>query len=340
MISKVKYLQHWPKESTFRRLASAAKKVLVYDRALEMTVNEHFSFIDERIAIDAGESAKSIENFARLAENILPRVAGFAPSEIALIAIGGGSIGDLVGFTASVLKRGVRLVHVPSTYLAAMDSAHGGKTALNLSSFKNQIGTFYPAELVLCVKPLLDAQPEINLRSGYGELIKMSLLVGGPLFRALEAAKTFDGDLMWQLLPQTVAAKKKIVARDPLEKKGLRHLLNLGHTFGHTLELEQNLPHGLAVLQGLDFCVEWSRKLGLMRERDYEKSKALLTKSIMTPKKPLSSARLSQLLRQDKKATNNGALRFVLLKKPGRPVIKELKIENVVAAAVEMDWAQ
>jgi len=340
MKSKVHFYYNWPRENLLRRLSPALQKVLIYDHRLEPTVTDYFSALPERIAVEAGESAKSIASFAHLAEQILPRVSGYAPQEIALIALGGGSLGDLVGFTASVLKRGVGLVHIPSTYLSAIDSAHGGKTALNLGAYKNQIGTFYPAGDILCIKALLDQQPEENLRSGYGELIKIAMIVGGPLFHELERARRFDRDLLWSLLPQAIEAKKKIVAKDPHERKGIRLLLNLGHTLGHAFELERNLTHGLAVQHGLDFSLDWSRKLGLMKNRDYEKSKAVLAKNISGQRPSIAAERLAALLRQDKKATKNENIRFVLLKKPGRAIVKEVNVDHLVEAAVEMDWAQ
>jgi 3-dehydroquinate synthase len=338
--AKTHFLQQWPREHILRRLTPALQNILIYDKILEDQVQAHLGFIPNRIAVEGGENAKTIENFAALARDILPRISGYAPAEIALIGLGGGSIGDLVGFMASVLKRGVRLVHVPSTYLAAIDSVHGGKTALNLGEFKNQIGTFYPAEYTLCIKALLDQQPEINLRSGYGELIKIALISGGEIFRELERAKKFDQDLMWHLLPQAIAAKKKIVAKDPFEKKGVRQLLNMGHTLGHAFELEQNLPHGLAVQHGLDFSLDWSRKLGLMKNSVYLKAKSVLAKNIAGERRMIATEKLENLLRQDKKVTKNSSLRFVLLKKPGRPVIKELKVTQIIEAAVEMEWAQ
>ena len=228
-----------------------------------------------RRVLRTGEDLKSIESFQREVEFWQQRWGQQIHRQFCVIAIGGGSLGDFAGFIASVYWRGLRLVHVPSTWLAALDSAHGGKTALNVSGAKNQIGTFYPAEQVILVREILDSQPAARAEEARGELIKMALVDGRSWSRAVRSAlkncRTENGfwqRLIWRSLPQVVDAKLRIVRRDPRELNGQRQILNLGHTWGHVLEAELGWPHGRCVELGLhfidefftsDFCAESDR---------------------------------------------------------------------------------
>ena len=232
-------------------------------------------------------------------------------------------------------------MHVPTTYLSAVDSAHGGKTALNVDSFKNQIGTFYPAEAILIVREFLNTQPAINLQSAFGEMIKMGLIAGGQLYRDLARAQRFDEKTFWSLLPMAVRAKERIVAQDRDEKKGLRAVLNLGHTFGHAIEVDQKWPHGLAVQAGLEFCIEFSQKRALLNSQARERVDELLAKNLnsVTPT-PMARAKLSKYLLRDKKSLARERVRFVLLKKPGQVLVEELAVQDVVNFAVESGWAK
>ncbi len=340
MKTSTHYFEKWPNLKNWQQWFGQAKIVVVADQRVGKDALEHLGRIGHCLSVSAGEGLKRPEAFVKLAEEVLEVVAGCSAQEIILVAVGGGTVGDAVGFLASVLKRGVRLVHVPSTYLAALDSAHGGKTALNVGGFKNQIGTIYPAERVIVIRELLAMQPSLNLRSAYGELIKMAILAGGSLFQNLERTKTFDESLFWKVLPTAVLAKNKIVVRDPFEKKGIRQLLNLGHTVGHALEVEQNLPHGLAVQLGLEFSLELSRKHNLIGGANFQRLAKILAKNKTVAWARIPSKKLREYLSRDKKSRQLKYVRFVLVKKPGQAVVRELSIAAVVSAAKDFGWAR
>ena len=182
-----------------------------------------------------------------------------------MVALGGGSVGDFAGFFASVCKRGLPLIQIPSTWLAAIDSAHGGKNALNVGSMKNQLGTIAFARRIFLSKHLLCGQPTERAQEAMGELAKIAIIDGGPWVKELLAAPESDGELLWRFLSCAVAAKYKVVLSDPLERLSVRHQLNLGHTIGHILEIQHQLPHGLAVAQGLHFALELSTRVVMKR---------------------------------------------------------------------------
>jgi 3-dehydroquinate synthetase len=217
-----------------------------------------------RRVLRAGEELKSLQSFQREVEYWQSHWGARLHRHFCVIAIGGGSVGDFAGFVASVYWRGLRLVHVPSTWLAALDSAHGGKTALNVLGAKNQIGSFYPAEEVILVRELLEAQPAERAVEARGELLKMALLDGQSWSRRVRTA-LINGEadanlwqgLIWRCLPQVIDAKLRVVRRDPREENGQRQILNLGHTWGHVLESCLGWPHGRCVELGLHFVDEF-----------------------------------------------------------------------------------
>ena len=168
----------------------------------------------------------------------------------------------------------------------------------------------------------------------------MAILEGGTLYNQLAKLKNFNAQSLWRLLPSLIAAKYRIVKKDPLETKGLRHLLNLGHTVGHVFELEQLLPHGLAVQSGLEFAIEWSRQRELLPLKGYNELKSLFAKNHPVTRQPLNASRFRLRLQQDKKATAGDHLRFVFVARPGQPRIEEVLIDDIVTAARALGWAQ
>jgi len=339
--SQLHYVNQWPSPKKF-----GDDVLLIYDRIFDRipkvaTWVKQFSV---RYAVTSGEELKSLSKFPQHMETILQKTHSLSARKLKIVVLGGGSVGDFGGFVASIYKRGVELIHIPSTWLAAMDSAHGGKTALNARGAKNQIGTFYPAKDIYLVKPLLLAQPDERGFEALGELIKMALLSGGTLYSKLNNAKNLNAAALWSLLPYVVKEKYKIVAKDPEEKKGLRHLLNFGHTMGHVVEAHYGLPHGVAVLAGLQFSLEWSFEKGFMSQKDYlglmqapfwkkavqAKQKSVwknLSMMALLSEKPQS---FMHYLEQDKKKVSSQKLRFIFLKSPGKPAIAEVPLAEFV----------
>ncbi len=217
------------------------------------------------IWVAAGEGLKKFESLDPII-NKLVQLGGV----VDIYALGGGSVGDAIGFLASVYKRGVKLIHIPSTWLAAVDSSHGGKTALNVGELKNQLGSFYPSAETWIVKELLSSDLVEKAR---GEFFKTLLLNHNQSWAQefVVANQTLDQNLLWSLLPTLIDFKSKIVISDPYETKGTRVILNLGHTLGHVLELECALAHGEAVEQGLLRILKISLEKAYLSPENYKK---------------------------------------------------------------------
>ena len=216
--------------------------------------------------VPAGESAKTLECYADLQRRLLSRRIG---RDGTIVALGGGCVGDLAGFVAATLYRGVRLIQAPTTLLAQVDSSIGGKTGVNTAHGKNLVGAFHQPECVLADVDVLDTLPEVEQKAGYAEMLKAGLL-GDRSFAcwlADHGGELLDGDREARVhgIRQSIAIKADIVARDEREH-GRRALLNLGHTFAHALEAEEGqtgaLAHGYAVSVGLVLAAECSERMG------------------------------------------------------------------------------
>ena len=298
--------------------------------------------------VAAGEKLKDVDAFPKHLLRIQKILDQDSSREsVCFVSVGGGSVGDFVGFLASVFKRGVKLVHLPTTFLAAIDSAHGGKTALNVGGIKNQIGTFYPAQAVVIVKDALKTLPPRHLRSALGELTKMALLVGKDFLRELDAADDGDEmDLLWRLLPQAIEGKLSIVEKDPHETMGQRKLLNLGHTLGHCLEAAYGIEHGEAVALGLAFALNWSHHRGHLSQENLENYLRCVQRGSRTPavsdffkkRRQLSRSGLKKYVIHDKKLVDRDHLSFVFLEKAGRAFVKTVSLESFLTEAERQKW--
>jgi len=315
--------------------------LLIYDEVLPQKSADFKKWMKQfplSYGVRAGETLKSVDRFPGHIKRIVELCENASSRKLTLVVVGGGSVGDFGGFVASILKRGVGLVHMPSTWLAAIDSAHGGKTALNVGSAKNQIGTFYPArEIVLC-RSLLLAQPEARAFEGFGELLKIALIRGGPLWSQLSKEYEVNSTVLWKYLNEAITAKNRVVAADPQEKSGYRHVLNLGHTLGHVLESYYELPHGVAINYGLDFALRWSVEKKIMSRAQYDQimhapvSGYMLSagRDELLQSKPAILKDFRQQLLSDKKKTKSSTLRFVFLKKPGQCIIREVDVDEIL----------
>lgn len=274
------------------------------------------------IVLPAGEATKRFEQLSLLSEKLLG--LGIERGDL-VVPFGGGVIGDLAGFAASILRRGVRFVQVPTSLLAMVDSSVGGKTGINTPQGKNLIGTFHQPSLVLADLDVLKTLPERELRAGYAEVAKYGLLGDADFFAWLEGNwqgvfKLQQTELL-KVVETSVAAKAGVVARDEKES-GERALLNLGHTFGHALEAycgySQTLLHGEAIAIGMCLAFELSEQLDLCpagsseRVRRHFEAVGLPTRirDIKTNTPP-SLEDLIRLMGQDKKV-RAGRLAFVL----------------------------
>ena len=230
----------------------------------------------EAIVLAPGEATKSWPVLESLTDRLLE--LGIERSDH-VIALGGGVIGDLVGFATSILKRGCNFVQVPTTLLAQVDSSVGGKTAINTRAGKNLIGAFHQPSLVLIDPDTLDTLPTRQTRAGYAEVVKYGLIDDAAFFAWCEANGASllagDRDARAHAIAHSVAAKARIVAEDERETSGRRALLNLGHTFGHALEAEtgfsDRLLHGEGVAAGMALAYAYSADRGLCSRADAER---------------------------------------------------------------------
>lgn len=318
-----------------RRFGS--ESLLIYDSRFDdiPKIRKWVKQFPVKYPVQSGEKLKSIEQLPLHIRKILDKTEGYSRAKIHIVSLGGGSVGDFSGFIASVLKRGVRLSHIPSTWLSAVDSAHGGKTALNVAGFKNQIGTFYSAESVFLIRELLETQGDQRLVEAFGEIVKIALISGGALWKSFENEKYLSAQLYWKNLRALIEAKMKVVRKDPQEKSGLRHVLNLGHTVGHLWEANLKFPHGLAILYGTAFAIEWSLHRKILSSKSYYAIRLSEIGSYLPDRLDLKrllkvTTQASRLLRQDKKISSSGRVRFVFVKAPGQPVIEAVKIDEVL----------
>ncbi|MBY0315308.1 MAG: 3-dehydroquinate synthase [Bdellovibrionales bacterium] len=336
--SPLNFSQKFPIE-----LFDVDKDILIYDKfLLNVGAGSTIQKFKYSYGVTAGESLKQLSSLEGHLQHILALAHPTFTRNHRLVALGGGSVGDFVGFVASILKRGVPWVGVPTTWLAALDSAHGGKTALNFSNTKNQLGTFYPAQRVVLVEEILSRQPEARAREALGELLKMAWISGEKLYSQLEVSSTRNlTELLWSVLPEAIAAKYKVVMQDPYEKTGVRKILNLGHTLGHVIEAHFKLAHGEAVLQGLLFAVEWSQFLGHISESE-KQSFLKVVDSLVGQRQPtfepMNEAQLTGLLLADKKIEQGQTIDFILVQGMGRPFIAKFSVSQVCEEARRQGW--
>lgn len=284
------------------------------------------------VIVKPGEGTKSLESFSNLLESLLEMKPD---RKVTLIALGGGVIGDITGFAASVLLRGVNFIQIPTTLLSQVDSSVGGKTGINSAYGKNLIGSFYQPRLVLADVSALSSLPKRELLCGYAETVKYGFINDLTFFNWLEehGAKLLEGDvnLLSQAIVKSCAAKATIVAADEHENNDLRALLNFGHTFGHALEVETGygdvLLHGEAVAIGMMMAFETSVKMGLCPASDLAKVKAHYAETGL-PSSPLQIQKswnidaLMDHFTRDKKA-KDGRLTFVLARGIGKAFVTQ-----------------
>ena len=281
----------------------------------------------KRLALAGGESSKSLENLPSVLTAVSEKAKDLGRPQIQIVCLGGGSITDLGGFVASVFKRGVSLIHVPSTWLAALDSAHGGKNALNIGSLKNQVGTIYPAEKIWIIEELLRSNSPQLFEQSRGEFIKMALIEGGASWSALQNT-SINAEQAWKFLPPLIEAKYKVVNQDPYEQTGYRFLLNLGHTLGHALEVESKLPHGEAVALGLRVAIDFSVSKGFLKKNFINHPDIPSGDQVSKALKAAKTWRLT--LRSDKKRDHGDYIRFVFIKSPGKIFVQKTLLRQLI----------
>ncbi|HPD91353.1 MAG: 3-dehydroquinate synthase [Rhodobacter sp.] len=298
----------------------------------------------EALVLPPGEGTKSWSHFERTVEWLLE--SRIERSDM-VVALGGGVIGDLVGFAAAVMRRGVRFVQIPTSLLAQVDSSVGGKTGINTRQGKNLVGAFHQPSLVLADIDALDTLPARDFLAGYGEVVKYGLLGDARYFEWLEthgpALARGDKALRQEAVRHAVAMKAGIVERDETEQ-GERALLNLGHTFGHALEnatgYSDRLLHGEGVAIGCLLAFDLSARLGLCAQEAPERVAAHLATMGMTrrlrdiPGDLPGREALIALMAQDKKV-QDGRMRFILARGIGESFVTSNVPRDALAALLD-----
>lgn len=294
-------------------------RLMTLDRDVSVTV------------LPAGEGQKSFSVLQKLLGDMFEQNLGRNDS---LLAFGGGVIGDLTGFAASIYKRGCRFVQVPTTLLAQVDSSVGGKTAINVAQGKNLVGAFYQPTLVLADTEVLQTLPERQLKAGYAEVLKYGLLGNREFFNWLEVngpkVLALENDAVSEAIATSCMMKAAIVAEDEQER-GSRALLNLGHTFGHALEAEagysDKLLHGEAVSAGIHMAFEYSAAQNICSHQDAQRVKSHLALTGLTGISDVGhwlsdTDALMTHMSQDKK-NESGQLTLILARDIGQAFVQK-----------------
>jgi 3-dehydroquinate synthase len=292
----------------------------------------------DMIAFPAGEAAKDIATIRSIGDQLLGLGADRTS---ALIALGGGVVGDIAGFVASIYMRGIPYLQIPTTLLAQVDSSIGGKTGIDLSRGKNILGTFYQPKGVFIDLAFLKTLPTSELRTGLAEVIKYGIIEDPELFGILEskaeAITSLDLDLLQEVVIRSCHIKKGIVEIDEHEK-GVRRILNFGHTIGHAIEAESGyaITHGDAIAMGMVAAAIISERLHHLPAGDRERIIALIRALGLPVSIPshLTPAGIYARLYGDKKKAGD-TLHFVLLRKIGTPFVTSAVPEGLIKETIQ-----
>jgi len=310
----------------------------LHGKSLERILRRNGFTVKFELAPDS-EKAKSSE----CVTSILNRIAAYDECRtIFLIALGGGVIGDLTGFIASIYKRGVPYLQIPTTLLAQVDSAIGGKTAIDLSAAKNLAGAFYQPKIVVSDVALLRSLPRRRLRSAISEIIKYGVIKDSSLFEYVEKnyARILDCNeaALEHVIMRSSRIKADLVSKDEFDDRGLRVILNYGHTVGHAIEAAASYSgrydHGEAVAIGMAAATDIALKLKMIRRNDAERIKALIKRcGLPLAAKGLSLQKIYSSLIHDKKFIG-GHNRFVLPVGIGKARIAEKIPERIIKETI------
>lgn len=316
-------------EQIVRRLKEITSPLyLVHDRAVEAWADRLCAEVqfDGVLSLDVSEEAKTVETVSDICRTLLALGAG---RNAALVAMGGGITTDMAAFAASVYKRGIRCILVPTTLLAMVDAAHGGKTGVNLDGYKNMIGTFVPGMETLVDTCFLETLPRRELLCGAAEMLKTFIIADKELYRqavALFSAPQADTAKLQALTEAAYKIKLSIVQRDPFEK-GERRCLNLGHTLAHAIEWYEHshgvpapLNHGEAVAVGIVYAATLSEERGIAPKGLAARLEADFKSCGLPTAVPYPMAVLQDALAKDKKNTGPEP-RWVLIREIGDVVI-------------------
>ena len=289
-------------------------------------------------SLKSGENSKSYIELNKIYAYMIKNNFG---RDSLIVAIGGGVTGDLAGFVSATFMRGIQLVHVPTTLLAAVDSSIGGKTGINFQMKKNMIGAFHQPKLVLVDTTFLKSLPHEEINSGLGEIVKYAFLTNQKFFSFVE--KNFyninnlnDNNLL-EVILTSAEIKAAVVSQDEKES-GLRKILNFGHTFAHSFETNLNfrIKHGEAVSAGIICALFLSNKIGLLSSDNLEKYLSLPLKVKLSQKlKNMNKEALFEIMLHDKK-NRDEKIKFVLISDLGKLILDVEADKNEILSSIDM----
>ena len=292
----------------------------------------------DRIAVSPGEEAKEIQTVMEITSRL---TALGADRQTALIALGGGVVGDLAGFAASIYMRGIPVIQVPTTLLAQVDSSIGGKTGVDTPAGKNLLGTFHQPKAVFIDVAFLRTLPDGMLRSGLAEVIKCGVIDSPELLSDLEEAAAKDGlreaPFLERIIATTCRIKKQLVESDERDR-GVRRILNFGHTIGHAVEASSGyrLSHGESVAIGMVAAARLSERLHGLPSADASRITALIRAVGLPDRLPagMDPEEIRSRLKLDKKQ-EGGTMHFVLIRKMGMPFLNGGVPEGILRETLE-----
>lgn len=308
----------------------------MYLEEVENNVRGYVAFIDSYV-FQAGEENKTLDTVKNLYEHLIK--AKFDRNDV-LIALGGGVVGDLVGYTAATYLRGIRFIQLPTTLLSMVDSSVGGKTGVDFDAYKNMVGAFHQPKCVYMNLSTLKSLPKDQFSSGMAEVIKYGFIKEISFYEWLNSNRDSilnqDYTVLCEMVYRSCLCKKQVVEKDPLEK-GERALLNFGHTLGHAIEKLMNfeLYHGQCVAIGMVAAIYMSAKRGMLTFEKVEESIAII-QSFGLPV-GVSNIDISEVIaatKNDKKMEAN-KINFILLEDIGRGYIDSNVTDDEMVAALE-----
>lgn len=297
---------------------------------------EELALLSPLYLMDATEETKTLTGLEKLLQFLQQHNATKATT---VIAIGGGIVQDVVSFAAHIYYRGLRFIFVPTTLLAMSDSCIGGKNGLNFRGFKNQLGAFHCPDKVLIWTGFINSLSDEAIYSGYGEIYKLMLIGGDEYYADLVAdlqQHGFNNQKISDFIYHSLDIKKKFIEEDEFDV-GVRRILNYGHTFGHAIELATNyeIPHGVAVLRGIDIANYIAYKLGFLSEKLYFSIHDFIkTKFNYGVQADYTAETLIANVKRDKKITND-KLNMIFLEQVGQLRIEPILIDDKLHSMLE-----
>ncbi len=315
-------------------LATDLSAILPTGNVFILTDENVFRFYKERLAsfpvfvIRPGEESKTADTALCICRWLMEEGAG---RHAFVCGIGGGVVCDMAGFVASIYMRGIDFGFVPTSLLAQVDAAIGGKNGVNLDAFKNIIGTFNQPRFVHCDPVMLNTLPEEELKNGLAEVVKHCLIADKNMFYKIKdhtgALLQRDAGLLQEVIEHSIEVKVNVVNRDEFER-GERRLLNLGHTWGHAVEKTQGIPHGQAVSIGLCFAARFSEHKGLLSHAECREIVNLLRALGLPVRTAANPRHILQAILKDKKKEDEH-LHYVFMQGIGKAITKSISIREL-----------